>query len=165
MLHRLCSFFLAGMAVFQAASSVMAEDLSDYDFRGLQTRIDRYEQSGQKSAQYDYYAPSLVPGQTSVYALKVITTSFDVINYEPRRPVEDVYLVDCANRSVTGIISVSSFADLSELPPAVVRRFDEYNSKTLTRVKGFEVKRESDKDALWTISESAALEIVCAQRS
>ena len=153
------------MAVFQVGSSVMAEDLSDYDFRGLQTSIDRYKRSGQKSAQYGYYAPSLLPGQASVYALKVITTTFDVVNYKPRPPIESVYLVDCANRSVTEIISVLSFADVSDFPPAVVRRFGEYNSKTLTRVKGVEVKRESDKEAVWTISESKALEIACGRRN
>lgn len=152
---------LSGIVIFHTASSVSGQELGDIDFRGLQTRVERYKNSGEISVRYEYYPPSLLPGRTNVYALKLITTSYDVVDYKPRAPIENVYIVDCANRSVSEIISIVKVDDFRDLPPSVVSEFRRYNSNTATQVKGFDVKRVADNESVWTVSDSAALEIVC----
>jgi hypothetical protein len=153
------------LLLFISPSVCLAQGETDnYDLRGKQAKTSYYP-SGHKRMSLDYYPPSIVPGMPNTFAIKTILTTYDVVTYSPRVPVESVYLVNCSKGSMTKILEVATMTDFSDIDSNTASQLRGNNSNTAVKTRGLESKSVNDPDALWYVGELDAYEIVCGRRN
>ena len=158
---------LGSLTILCLSGPTIGNQISDaYDFRGIQTRKTTFP-SGHLSTKIEYHPPSEIPGKDRTYAIKMTTTTYSVINYEPRAPIENVFLVDCNKKTVTTILEIIHFEngkiDLGPAEPEAISRITselkKNNSISVAKVRDLE--RVNIDESVYTTAQITAYDLVC----